>query len=205
MDDKHSTRSLVRDGYNHAAERYQFQNQPYLERLLSLLPPRDNIREPHRILDLGCGSGMPSDRFLIEHGCQVIGLDIAEKQIELARQNVPQAEYTVADMAELRPGAYQVDAIVSFYAIFHTPRETHAALFQVLSSVLPPNGCLLASMGADEWTGVEEFHGVPMYWSHYAASTNTAFVAQAGFEILLDEIDSSGGEQHQIILAQKPG
>jgi hypothetical protein len=42
-----------------------------------------------------------------------------------------------------------------------------------------------------------------MFRSHYDASKNRGLVEKAGFDIQMDEIDSAGGERHQVILARK--
>ena len=195
-------KDIVRDGYNRAAQAYtaqrdHFKNLPYLQRLLDLLPTGAAI------LDLGCGGGVPIDAFLVEHGFTVMGIDVAEQQIELARRQVPRASYLVQDMAALEPGAFQVDAVVSFYAIFHIPREAHAGLFRTLRSFLPDQGLLLVTMGSDDWEGTwDDFHGVTMAWSHYAPETNRRIIEAAGFEVVLDAIDTSGDERHQIVMAR---
>ncbi len=195
--------NIVRDGYdriadNYAKQRDQFKNSIYLEKLADLLKPGATI------LDIGCGSGLPVDRFLVRKGYEVIGIDLSEKQIELARQNVPEASYQVKDMVDLRHGEYQVDAVVSFYAIFHTPREQHRELFARIHSFLSEHGLVLVTMGAGEWEDTEDdFHGTPMFWSHYGPEKNRQIVEDAGFEVLLDEIDPGSGEHHQILLARK--
>lgn len=194
--------SIVKDGYDKAAEAYlqernQFESDHYLDVLAPLLKPRAAV------LDLGCGAGMPVDRYLVDRGFRVTGLDISEKQVELARAHVPEAIFAVADMLGLRAGEYQVDAVVSFYAIFHLPRESHGSLFRTIKTFLGPGGYLLVTMGASEWEGAEsDFYGVTMWWSHYGPDENRAIIRRAGFEILLDEIDESGGERHQVILAR---
>lgn len=196
---------LVRENYNKVAEDYsssrdQFKNNQYLEKLVKLLKPGATI------LDIGCGSGVPVDKYLIDKGFKVLGIDISEKQIELAKKNVPRAVYEVKDMADLKSGDYQVDAIVSFYAIFHIPREQHLDLFQKISSFLIKNGLILVTMGSSEWEGEEDnFYGGKMWWSHYGPEKNREIIKSCGFKILLDEIDTSGGEKHQVILAQKLG
>ena len=195
--------NLVKQGYNKIAEKYsasrdQFSNMKYLERLVELLRPGATI------LDIGCGSGVPVDKFLVEKGFKVKGIDFSEKQIKLAKQNVPQASFEVKDMMELINGEYQVDAVVSFYAISHTPREGHQDLFKMINSFLPKGGCILITMGSSDWEGTEEdFHGVKMWWSHYAADKTIQIVKNAGFKIILSEIDNSGAERHLIILAEK--
>ncbi|QQG43588.1 MAG: class I SAM-dependent methyltransferase [Candidatus Daviesbacteria bacterium] len=194
---------LVRQGYNKAAENYsskrdQFKNNKYLEQLVKLLKPSAIV------LDIGCGSGVPVDKYLVNKGFNVIGFDISEKQVELAKANVPKATFEVRDMSKLKEDEYKVDAVISFYAIFHTPREKHQDLFKKINSFLPQGGYILVTMGAGEYEGLEEnFHGTKMWWSHYGAEKNKEIVENAGFKILLDEIDIGGNERHQIILAQK--
>jgi hypothetical protein len=117
---------------------------------------------------------------------------------------VPEARFEVMNMLDLHAGQFSVDGIVSFYAIFHTPRDQHARLLQTLGSFLRPGGVLLITMGPDEWEGTEaDFHGVEMYWSHFGSERNRRLVEAAGFAVYADEIDTSGGERHQVILARR--
>ncbi len=193
---------LVKQGYNKAAESYlsqrdQFQNNKYLDKLIKLLKPQVTI------LDIGCGAGIPIDKYLIEKGFKIIGIDFSEKQIELAKQNVLDGNFEVKNMMELKMGEYSVDAVVSFYAISHTPREQHWDLFKKINSFLPQGGYFLGTMGSSDWKGTEEFHGVEMWWSHFNAEKNIELIKNAGFEIVFQEIDSTKGERHLIVLAKK--
>jgi len=195
---------LVKKGYNEVAERYslqrdQFKNNTHLDRCIKLLKPGASI------LDIGCGAGIPIDTYFIERGFRVQGIDISEKQIELAKRNLPEGKFEVKDMEELRAGDYRVDAVVSFYTIFHISREKHAQLFKKINSFLPTGGLLLVTMGSSHWEGSEAFHGTTMWWSHYDAKRNRKIVEEAGFNILTDEIDDSGGEKHQVLMAEKTG
>jgi cyclopropane fatty-acyl-phospholipid synthase-like methyltransferase len=147
---------------NYFAARDRVANRRYLDRFL------DHVAAGRAVLDLGCGAGLPIDEYLIANGRRVIGLDISEKQIELAWRNVPEGRFEVSNMSSLASGEYEVDGIVSFYAIFHTPRERHEELLRTLNSFLPMDGWLLITMGASEWEGVEnDFHGGTMAWSHH--------------------------------------
>lgn len=194
----------VKAGYNKVAELYLknfrdlFKNNKHLDLLISRLHPGATI------LDIGCGAGIPIDKYLIDKGFKVTGIDISEKQIELAKSNFPQGEFKVQDMSELKEGQFSVDAVVSFYAIFHTPRQQHIEIFKKINSFLPINGYLLVTMGSSEWEGKEsDFCGTEMEWSHYDADTNRQLIKDAGFKLLFDEIDTSGGEKHLVVLAQK--
>ena len=177
--------------------RDQFVNDRYLEKLNDLLKPSSTI------LDMGCGAGKPIDRFFVYRGHKVTGIDISEKQIKLAKRKVPQARYAVRDISNLQKAEYQVDAIVSFYTIIHIPRQTHQEVFEKVNSFLPEGGLALVTMGSSEWEGIEDFYGVEMYFSHYGPEKNRDIIERAGFKIVLDEIDASGGERHQVVLARK--
>lgn len=194
---------LVKEGYNKVAKTYSaqrdlFKNDKYLAELTKLL------KLGSKVLDIGCGSGIPVDKYFIDKGFKVIGIDISDEQIKLAKQNIPNATFEVKSMSDLEEGDYRVDVVVSFYAIFHIPREEHQELFKKINSFLPVGGLILVTMGAGEWEGTEDdFHGSKMWWSHYGAEKNKEIVKNAGFEILLDEIDTSGDERHLFILAKK--
>jgi SAM-dependent methyltransferase len=194
---------FIRRQYDKIADAYlqyrdMFKNVKYLDRLISLLKPGSSI------LDLGCGAGIPVDSCLADRGFRVAGIDISENQVRLAKKNVPKAEFKQKDMSLLRPGEYAVEAVVAFYSIFHTPRETHPVLFATINSFLPMGGLLLVTMGTSDWVGKEtDFCGEEMEWSHYDADRNRDIVRQAGFALLTDEIDESGGERHLVILGRK--
>lgn len=201
---KHQSNQTVKAGYNKVAEAYlkdyrdMFKSNRHLDLLIEHLQPKVTI------LDIGCGAGIPIDNYLIDKGFKVQGIDISEKQIELAKENVSEGQFKVEDMSELKDGDYSVDAVVSFYAISHTPREQHLETLKKINSFLHKNGLLLITMGAGDWVGEEsDFCGARMVWSHYDAQTNKKLIQDAGFKIIFDEIDTSGGEKHLVVLAQK--
>ncbi len=196
------TTDLVKNGYDEIGERYandrgHWPSNRYLGRFSRNLP------RTAKILDLGCGTGVPIDRYLIGKGHEVVGLDISDRQLALARKNNPAAQYEAKDMQGLRDSEYSVDGLVSMYAIFHTPRETHQELFQKLRSFLPKGGVILVSMGASEWEGSErDFYGTRMFWSHFGPEKNRSLIEACRFKVALDEIDEGGDESHQFILAR---
>src|SRR5512138_3479628 len=49
------------------------------------------------VVDLGCGSGLWAEQ-LIKRGFDVLGIDISEAMIRLARQRAPQARFRVASL-----------------------------------------------------------------------------------------------------------
>jgi SAM-dependent methyltransferase len=140
------------------------------------------------VLDLGCGTGLPSTKALAGRFV-VTGVDISEGQVEAARRNVPEATFIHADMAQIDfpPGSF--DGVTALYAISHLPRDEHGRLFQRIARWLVPGGLFLVTLGArdsPDWIG--EWLGSPMFFSAYDADTNRRLLANAGFESLIDEV-----------------
>jgi len=195
-------RQLIRDGYNligqkYAEDRATFGSEKYIRQLMK------RVRPGGTILDIGCGDGVPIDRALIKQGYRVVGIDIAENQVKRARRNCPEGEFEERDLGELKQGEYQVDGVVCMYTMFHISREEQGERIRVIGTYLPKGGILLVSMGDKEFEGVTMFHGIPMWWSQWGPKRNRELVEKAGFDVLIDEIDQTGGERHQVILARK--
>lgn len=74
-----------------------------------------------RVLDIGCGNGALSGLFL-ERECQVVGVDLGERGIEIARTAHPEARFEVVpadDRILERLGEPPFDLVVSTEVIEH--------------------------------------------------------------------------------------
>ena len=160
-----------------------------------------------RVLELGCGSGVPDTQELAAR-FRVTGVDISPEQIRRARASVPEADFLVADMTalELEPESY--DAVVSFYVFNHVPRELLPGLLADIHSWLVPGGFLLTAFGTSDnegWTG--DFLGAPTFFSSFPPETNSRLVDGAGFVRVLDELvtfqEPEGDATFQWILAHR--
>jgi SAM-dependent methyltransferase len=141
-----------------------------------------------RVLDIGCGAGVPWTQRLSAR-FDVVGVDISDAQVALARENVPSAGFIVGDVSALSLPAGSFDAAIAFYSISHIPRERHPDLLRRIGAWLKPGGLLLATMGASDipaWTG--EWLGVPMFFSAHDADANRAAVREAGLDLMADEV-----------------
>lgn len=204
-------KAIVRTGYERAADAYLVdrpQTSPdiaALDHLLSRLAPGAWV------LDAGCGAGVPIAQQL-SRTHRVVGVDFSARQLALAAQHVPAIEPVCQDLTRLglAPGVF--DAVVSYYAIIHVPRDAHAGILADFYRLLRPGGLAFLCLGAmdidDDFDN--DYYGVRMYWSHYDAPTNLQLLRQAGFDVLWSQIisDSLGGEEatggHLFVLGRKP-
>lgn len=159
------------------------------------------------VLDLGCGSGLPSTAILAQR-FNVTGVDISPSQIALARRHVGEATLLVGDMTQLHLPVRSFDAITAFYSIAHVPREEHAALFRNVTRWLKPGGYFLASLSAagdPGWHG--QWLGVSMFFSGFDSGTNARMLLDLGLTLVVDEVvdthEPDGPVPFQWVLARK--
>ena len=148
----------------------------------------ERLSDGAQVLDFGCGAGEPSTKLLAER-FSVVGVDISEVQLQLARELVPSAKFIHGDITELVFPNASFAGVTAFYSISHIPREEHGELFRRIAAWLEPGGLFLATLGAGDlpdWEG--EWLGVPMFFSSHRGETNRELLRTAGFELLLDEI-----------------
>lgn len=146
------------------------------------------LDEGARVLELGCGAGVPDTRVLAER-FRVTGVDISREQVLRARANVPSAQFIQADFTELELEAASFDAAAAFCSFNHVPREYLAGVFRRIHSWLVPNGLFVTALGTSDtesWIG--GWLGTTMYFSSYPPETNRRLLGDAGFELLLDEL-----------------
>ena len=202
MDDK----STVKDGYNSIAAKYLPTRSEDSEDVQLLQELVERLPKGAKVLDAGCGAGIPVARYLIQF-FDVTGVDFSDEQIRMARQLVPEAHFLCQDITQLTLADNSFDAICSYYAIIHVPRREHQDLLQNFHRMLKPSGLVLLCLGADDLEkDIQDYHGARMYWSHYDAETNLNLVKEGGFEIIWSRMvadSTSPGASHLFVLAQK--
>ena len=194
---------IVREGYNRIAKAYYserdlFKNEKEIQIFISHLP------ESSTVLDIGCGGGVPVLRTLVDNGYNAKGIDFSQAMLDLAKQNVPEAELILGDITKIELEFESFDGIISTYAFIHIFRTQHPLLYMKIFSWLKPGGFMLVSTASTEWDEVHDYFGVPMAWSHPAARESFQLVHNAGFEIIFDHLSDIGDETHYWILAKKP-
>ncbi len=159
-------------------------------------------RTPLRVLDLGCGPGVPIAAYLLARGCRLTGVDGARAMIDLFAKNLPQATAHHADMRGLDLGA-TFDAILAWDSFFHLSPADQAGMFPVFARHAAPGARLLFTSGPAEGTAIGAVEGAPVYHSSQTPETYRAWLAQAGFRVLafVPEDPECGG--HCVWLAER--
>src|SRR4051812_43236814 len=130
-------RSIVRDGYDRVSYAYRgdacdLEQSGYGHWLRQL---GKRMPDGGRVLDLGCGCGVPATAELARHH-RVTGVDVSPVQIERARRLVPEATFLCVDMSEVEFAPESFDGVTAFYSIINLPVSDQAAMFRRIAGWL---------------------------------------------------------------------
>ena len=124
-------------GFSH----YALKSAPGILEILA----RNQIREG-LVVDLGCGSGLWAQELAKAH-YHVLGVDISESMIEIARARVPNAEFRVESLFKVDiPPCNAVTSIGECLNYLFDPdsaRKTLLQLFHRIHSALTPGGVFI--------------------------------------------------------------
>jgi ubiquinone/menaquinone biosynthesis C-methylase UbiE len=152
-----------------------FYDQPLVQRL-TYRPVHDGVvealqeRRPSRVLDLGCGTGLLSERLREElPDTDVVGCDYSRGMLREARDRAPHAPWTQGNALQLPFRDESFDTVVSTEA-FHWFPDQPAAL-EEMHRVLVPGGRALVALVNPPIEGIGEvvwwasrLVGQPFYW-----------------------------------------
>jgi predicted TPR repeat methyltransferase len=138
-----------------------------------------------RVLDAGCGTGVPTSRQLHDAGLRVTGIDISEVMLTLAGKNVPEADLRQLDLTEIGQELGSFDAAVAFFSLLMLPRADIPGVLGGLREVLVPCGLLAVGMVEADIDNVPiDFLGMPVRVTGYPRDELARVVEGAGFEVL---------------------
>lgn len=102
-------------------------------------------------IDFGCGTGR-STRFLRRLGFDVVGVDIAEQMLTLARQRDPDGEYILIPDGDLQGfAASTYDLVLAAFTFDNIPTmEKKVQLFRGLKRLLNRTGCIVSVVSSPE-------------------------------------------------------
>lgn len=153
-----------------------------------------------RVLDLGCGHGIPIARTLAEAGLVVHGVDTSPRLVDAFRANVPGATAEVGDATTLDVEPASFEGVVIWGLLFLLPPPSQNAVVRRAAGALRPGGRLLmtAPWQVGEWPDrLTGRRSVSLGRERYAA-----LLAEAGLA-LVGEGEDEGGNHYW--LATKPG
>ena len=156
-----------------------------------------------RVIDVGCGNGIPLTRTLLDAGHQVVGLDSSAEMLARFRRSCPEAP-SVRGIAERCPFADGVfDAAVAWGVLFHLRQNDQRIAIADIARVLKSGAPFLFTAGdvdgsSDDFVGT--MNGVEFHYYSFTVEGYRQVLAERGLT-LIDFHQDSG--QNGYYLARK--
>ena len=132
--------------WNNIAELYEdkFMNLPLYNETYDFFS--EMLKEGSSLLEIGCGPGNISKYIVArEKTFNLLGIDISENMIKLAKGNVPSAEFKVLDCRKVLSITQTFDAIIVGFTIPYLSSSETLKLMRDCKELLNPEGVLYLS------------------------------------------------------------
>jgi SAM-dependent methyltransferase len=155
--------------------------------ILQRLAERDRTDGPPLVIDIGCGTGIPTARQLIDGGCEVVGVDISPVMIDIARTNVPEAIFVERDLADLdglHPVGARFDAATAYFSLLVLHRADVERTLDAIHEVMHPGGFFAIGMveGDTDYL-LRDFLGTQVPLTAYPRDQLEALLVAHGFTV----------------------
>jgi trans-aconitate methyltransferase len=167
----------------------------WLDRFLALLPARASI------LDIGCGSGEPIARYLIENGHDLTGADSSSALIDICKTSFPSQNWLVADMRKLSLNR-RFDGMIAWDSFFHLGHVDQRRMFPIFRMHAASKAALMFTTGPAHGEAVGNFHGEPLYHASLDQAEYSSLLNQNGFRVVSHVVEDPACGRHTIWLTQ---
>lgn len=190
------TYDRVARGFARTRDRTLYERR-WLDRALAHAPGR-------RVLDLGCGPGVPLASYLQERRGEITGVDGAGSMLVLFRENMPRARAIHADMRGLDLGE-TFDLILAWNSMFHLSVDDQRAMFATFAAHAHDRTALLFTSGPSAGEAIGHVDGESVYHASLDPEEYRGLLLENGFRPVdfVPEDPSCNG--HSVWLAQYRG
>lgn len=145
------------------------------------------------ILDIGCGTGIPVTKILLDEGLMTYALDASPRMVEDFRQHFPHVHVACESVESSPFFSRSFDGIISVGLIFLLSEETQRALIPKMAAALNPGGKLLftAPLAEIEWKDAMTQRDS----RSLGAEQYRALISASGLS-MVDELEDEGGNHY---------
>jgi ubiquinone/menaquinone biosynthesis C-methylase UbiE len=148
----------------------------------------NHITKHAEVLELACGPGNITKYLLNKRpDLKILGTDLSENMIALAKQNNPTAEFKLMDGREIGKINKSYDALMCGFYLPYLSKEETEKLIQDASKILKPKGLLYLSTMEDDYnkSGLRKGStGDEMFMHFYTEAQLTYIIKQSCFNVL---------------------
>jgi SAM-dependent methyltransferase len=167
----------------------------WMERFVALLPAGGSV------LDIGCGSGQPIARHLLERGFTVVGVDSSPTLIAKCQGRFPRTEWIVADMRTLSINL-RFEGLIVWDSLFHLSHDNQRAMFPIFREHAACGAPLLFTTGTGHGEAIGSYQGESLYHASLSPEEYRTLLDSHGFRVLAHVVEDPRCGRHTVWLAQ---
>lgn len=160
------------------------------------------------ILDAGCGSGVKS-KYLSDRGLKIVGIDISEKLLEIAKKEIPQAEFYEMGMEDVSKLKDEFDGIFAQASLLHIAKKDIKEVLRKLNKKLKSGGYFYIAVKENknikEEIVKENDYGYEYerFFSYYTLDELKSYLKGLNLKIVFETVADSGKTNWIQVIAQK--
>lgn len=155
-----------------------------------------------RVLDLGCGGGIPISRNLADHAIHVTGVDSSPALISLCRSRLPNHEWIVADMRSLSLGR-SFDGVLAWDSFFHLKPDDQRRMFAVFAAHAGEAAILMFNTGPAFGEAIGSYRGDPLYHASLDPTEYQRLLVANRFEVVDHVVEDPKAGGRTVWLARR--
>ena len=132
-----------------------------------------------KVLDAGCGHGIHS-KYFCDKGVEIVGVDVSESLLRIARENAPKAEFHKMDIRELSFDDNSFDGVWACACLLHLKKSDCKKALREFRRVLKADGLFYSCVKK----GDGESSRRERYVKYYQPGEFKELVESQGFKIL---------------------
>lgn len=150
----------------------------------------DTLSKNARVLDLGCGPGIDSQK-LVKYGLSVDGLDLSDELLAIAKKINPSLTFTQGDMRKLPYRDNKFEGVFAKASLLHIPKKDMPKVINEIKRVLKPSGIVHIAIKGGEGEGelTENDYGYmySRFFSYWKMEDILKILKDSGFTVLKQE------------------
>lgn len=132
------------------------------------------------VLDLGCGSGEPVARYLIEAGHRLTGVDSSPTLIGLCRSRFPDETWIAGDMRKVSLSRH-FGGIVAWNSFFHLTPDDQRRMFGIFRDHAGAGAALMFTSGPGAGEAIGAYQGEELYHASLDTAEYETLLTAHGF------------------------
>ncbi len=144
-----------------------------------------------KVVEIGCGDGRDAKE-IVQSAGEYIGFDISQGMIKIAKQNVPDGTFKIADALDFKYPS-DTDVVFDFASLLHLSREELRIVFYKVAESLRPGGIFYISTKyapSYQQQIKEDQHGRRLFYLYSPQELKE--LASVTFETVYDDIEIIG-------------